>query len=101
MSYVLTAEILTNCFTKMLLKYPYLKQCAEMGMIRNWLGNMAWQLSWQLELELELEMALDMASICTEMVMETVSGVELSIELRMLSESTFVGYMCFETIHDV
>ena len=32
LSYVLTAEMLTNCFTKPLLKPAFLKQCATMGM---------------------------------------------------------------------
>jgi len=39
LSYVLTAEMLADCFTKPLPKPAYLKQCAAMGMIGNGLGN--------------------------------------------------------------
>jgi hypothetical protein len=39
LSYVPTAEMLADCFTKPLPKPAFLKQCAAMGMIRNGLGN--------------------------------------------------------------
>jgi len=39
LSYVLTAEMLADCFTKPLLKPAFLKQCAAMGMIGIGLGN--------------------------------------------------------------
>jgi len=39
LSYVPTAGMLTNCFTKPLPKPTFLKQCAAMGMIRIGLGN--------------------------------------------------------------
>jgi hypothetical protein len=39
LSYVPTAEMLTDCFTKPLPKPAILKQCAEMGMIKIRLGN--------------------------------------------------------------
>jgi hypothetical protein len=43
LSYVPTAEMLADCFTKPLPKPTFLMQCAEMGMIgiglRNGLGN--------------------------------------------------------------
>ena len=39
LSYIPTAEMLTECFTKPLLKPAVLKQCAVIGMIRIGLGN--------------------------------------------------------------
>jgi hypothetical protein len=39
LSYVPTAEMLADCFTKPLPKPAFLKQCAAMGMIGNGLGN--------------------------------------------------------------
>jgi hypothetical protein len=39
LSYVLTAEMLADCFTKPLPKPAFLKQCAAMGMIGIGLGN--------------------------------------------------------------
>jgi hypothetical protein len=33
LSYVTTAEMLANCFTKLLLKQAFLKQCAVMGIV--------------------------------------------------------------------
>jgi len=39
LSYVPTAEMLADCFTKPLPKSAFLKQCAAMGMIRIGLGN--------------------------------------------------------------
>ena len=39
LSYVPTAEMLANCFTKPLPKPAFLKQCAAMGMIAIGLGN--------------------------------------------------------------
>ena len=39
LSYVPTAEMLTDCFTKPLPKPAFLKQCAAMGMIGIGLGN--------------------------------------------------------------
>jgi hypothetical protein len=38
LSYVPTAEMIADCFTKPLPKLVILKQCAAMGMIRNGLG---------------------------------------------------------------
>jgi hypothetical protein len=39
MSYILTAEMLTDCLTKPLPKSAYSRQCSEMGMIGIGLGN--------------------------------------------------------------
>jgi hypothetical protein len=39
LSYVPTAEMLTDCFTKLLPKPTFLKKCAAMGMIGIGLGN--------------------------------------------------------------
>jgi hypothetical protein len=39
LSYLPTAEMLADCFTKPLRKPTFLKQCAAMGMIGNGLGN--------------------------------------------------------------
>jgi hypothetical protein len=39
MSYILTAEMLANCFTQPLPKPAFMKQCAAMGMIGIGLGN--------------------------------------------------------------
>jgi len=40
LSYVPTAEMLADCFTKPLPKPAFLKQCAAMGMIGNGLGTL-------------------------------------------------------------
>jgi hypothetical protein len=42
LSYIPTAEMLANCFTKPLPKPAFCKQCAAMGMIGIGLGNGLW-----------------------------------------------------------
>ena len=42
LSFLLTATMLADCFTKPLPKPGFLKRCAAMGILRNGLGNGLW-----------------------------------------------------------
>jgi hypothetical protein len=77
LSYVPTAELLADCFTKQLPKPAFLKQCAAMGMP----SEMAWARS--------------------EMVAGMVSELHMEMALGMPSECNVIGHFCFEEIHDI
>ena len=71
LSYVPTAEMLTNCFTKPLPKADFLKQCAGIGMIGIGLG-----IGHGIGLGVGIRNGPETASIRSEMVTEMVSELE-------------------------
>jgi hypothetical protein len=91
LSYVPTAEMLADCFTKPQLNPSFLKQCAAMGMIGNGIGNglgIGNGNGIGIGLGNALEMLSDMLS-------------ELEIASGLPSECKLIGHVGFEEIHNV
>jgi hypothetical protein len=98
LSYVPTAEMLADCFTKPLPKPAFLKQCAPMGMIGIGLGNSLGNgLGNGFGIGIGKGLGNGLGTLGNSHGMLS----ELEQASGMLSERKFIGQVCFEEIHVV
>jgi hypothetical protein len=93
LSYVPTAEMLADCFTKPMPKPAFLKQCAEMGMIRIGLGN-------GLGIGIGNGIKNGLGN-CHGNGIGTRNGIGNGNASGMSLKSKLIGHVCFEEIHNV